>query len=416
MNSLIRARKSAMLSGLSAPAIVHMSAYANGLTNMIATFYEVIDVVSREMVGFIPSADVNTDGLERVAKGQIVSWHKSKVMAAADVEEKMTVDTPPDLNPGTDTMTINKSRMVPFYMTGEDQRKLQAPAVGYGALYNSTFAQALRTLVGECETDGAAEAYTAACRATGTAGTTPFGADLGATADLRKILDDNGAPPGLRSLVINTQTAANLRKVPNLIKVNEAGDSMTLRDGELLNLHGFSFKESVAAQSYRNGHTKGTGLNATTNAAGYAVGSTVITLAAAGTGEIKAGDVITFAGDTNKYVVAIGDADVSNGGTITLNEPGLRVAIPAAATAITVGNSYMPNVGFSQDALRLLFRAPSKPAEGDSRIDEYILVDPRSGLAFEISLWAGQRMVVYQVAAAWGWKAVKEDNIALLLG
>jgi hypothetical protein len=81
-----------------------------------------------------------------------------------------------------------------------------------------------------------------------------------------------------------------------------------------------------------------------------------------------------------------------------------------------VGNSYMPNVGFTQDAMRLLARAPAKPKEGDARIDEYILVDPRSGIAYEITVWAGYRMIAYEVGLAWGVKAVKQAHIVLLLG
>lgn len=82
--------------------------------------------------------------------------------------------------------------------------------------------------------------------------------------------------------------------------------------------------------------TKGTASGATTDATGYAIGTTTITLASAGTGTIIAGDRVTFAGDTVKYVVSSGDADVSNGGTITIESPGLLTAIPASATAITV--------------------------------------------------------------------------------
>jgi len=82
--------------------------------------------------------------------------------------------------------------------------------------------------------------------------------------------------------------------------------------------------------------TKGTASGATTDATGYSIGTTTITLASAGTGTIIAGDRVTFAGDTVKYVVTSGDADVSNGGTITIASPGLLTAIPASATAITV--------------------------------------------------------------------------------
>lgn len=74
---------------------------------------------------------------------------------------------------------------------------------------------------------------------------------------------------------------------------------------------------------------------ATTNAAGYAIGATTITLASAGTGAITAGDVITFAGDTNRYTVATGDTDVSNGGTIVLAAPGLLTTLTASTKAIT---------------------------------------------------------------------------------
>ena len=83
----------------------------------------------------------------------------------------------------------------------------------------------------------------------------------------------------------------------------------------------------------------GTNSGATTNAAGYAVGATVITLAPAGTGTILAGDVITFTGDGNKYVVVSGDNNVADGGTITIAAPGLRRAIPASATTITTANN-----------------------------------------------------------------------------
>ena len=84
---------------------------------------------------------------------------------------------------------------------------------------------------------------------------------------------------------------------------------------------------------------RGTNSGATTNTAGYAVGTTVITLASAGTGTLVAGDVITFSGDNNKYVVLSGDNNVADGGTITIAAPGLRQAIPPSATTITTANN-----------------------------------------------------------------------------
>jgi hypothetical protein len=393
-----------------APMIGHLGAYANTLTGLLPSLYAGMDVVSRELVGLIPGVSRSASA-ERAAVGQSVTYHIAPDANVSDVVPAMAVPEPTDQTIDTGTLSITKSRAANFGFTGEEQRGLNT-SVGYSQLQADMFAQALRALVNEMEADGVAAAVAAASRATGTAGTTPFASGVGDSAQVRKILDDNGAPASGRSLVINTASGANLRTNTQLTKVNEAGTTMTLRDGELLNMHGFSIRESGQAVN----HTKGTGASATTNADGYAVGSTTITLASAGTGTIKAGDVITFAGDTNKYVVVSGDADVSGGGTITIARPGLRVAIPASATAITVGNSYAANVGFTQDAIVLAARAPALPQEGDLALDRMLLTDPRSGLVFEVSLYPGYRKIRAEVAMAWGWKAVKSEHIALLMG
>ncbi len=71
-----------------------------------------------------------------------------------------------------------------------------------------------------------------------------------------------------------------------------------------------------------------TGLNYTTNAAGYAIGATAITLTG-GTGTIVANEAVKFAGDPNYYRVS----GALSGGVVTLASPGLLQAIPAVATA-----------------------------------------------------------------------------------
>ena len=133
-----------------------------------------------------------------------------------------------------------------------------------------------------------------------------------------------------------------------------------------------------------------------------------------------AGDYITFAGDTNKYLVVTGDADVSGGGTVVLAAPGLRVAIPASTTAITVvepsgGGATTRAVGFSPNALVLVTRAPALPVEGDAAMDSMMITDPRSGLTFEVRLYAGYRKIRAEVGMAWGYKATKRAHIAGLI-
>lgn len=390
--------------------VLKASAAANTLTGLIPDLYAAVDVVSRELVGFIPSVFRNASA-ERAAVGENVSYHVAPEMTASDIAPAMTVPEPTDRTIGVGQMQITKSRAVEFGFVGEEQRGLNN-GPGYLTVQGDMIAQALRTLCNEIESDLATEAYLNASRAYGAAGTTPFASDVAASAQLRKILDDNGAPQIDRSLVIDTAAGANMRTLMQLTKANEAGTVMTLRQGQLLDLHGFSVKESAGVKT----PSAGSADSATTNNAGYAIGAKTITLAAAGTGAIIAGDVITFAGDTNKYVVASGDADVSNGGTITLAAPGLRKAIAASNTAITVVAAAARNVGLSRNALHLVTRAPALPREGDIAMERMMVTDPRSGLTFEVSVYPGYRKVRYEIGLAWGKKAVKTEHMALLLG
>lgn len=395
---------------LAAPSLVHMSAYANTLTRLIPELYAALDVVSRELVGMIPSVSRNT-GAERAAVGQAVVWPVSPAMGTFDVSPAMAIPNPADLTMGNGDITITKSKGVEFGWTGEEQLGLNS-GVGSLTVQGDLFAQGLRTLTNEIETDLALEAAISASRAYGTPGTAPFsGSNLEDAARVRQILDDNGAPGSERSLIINTNAGVKMRTHAQLSKVNEAGDNMTLRQGELLDLFGMSVKESAGVKTF----TPGTAAGATTNAAGYAIGATTITLAAAGTGTLKKGDVITFAGDSNKYVVAANVAAVS-GATLTLAAPGLRQAIPAAATNITVQTAFAQNVAFTRSAIGLAARAPALPQEGDAAIDRFALTDPRSGIVFEVSLYAGYRKIRAEVALSWGVKAIKPAHIALLQG
>jgi hypothetical protein len=393
---------------LAAPFITS-GAYDNTLTRLIPDLYAGLDVVSREMVGFIPSVFRNVSA-ERAAKGQAVVYDVAPALVSFDVTPNNVVPDPDDVSFGSDTIIINKSKGAAFGFTGEEAKGLNTGS-GYVSAQAGLFAQALRVLVNEIEVDLATEASVNFSRAYGTAGTTPFASDLSGTAQIRKILDDNGAPASGRALVIDTTAGANMRTLSNLTKANEAGTAMTLRDGELLNVHGMSIKESAGVLT----PVSGTGASATTNSAGYAAGAKVITLAAAGTGTILAGDVITFAGDANKYIVDTGVGAVS-GGVITLAAPGLQIAIAASATALTVVATSTRNAAFSQNALHLVARAPALPPEGDLATERRMLVDPRSGLAFEVAIYPMYRKMRAEVSLAWGVKATKTEHGVILLG
>lgn len=381
----------------------------NTLTNLIPSAYRALNVVSRELVGFIPSVQLDPSA-EMLAVGQTIYIPQAPVNSAGkDITPAMSFPTAAYQTIGSKSHSLTKQRAFPFSWQNEERKAMDA-GPGYLSINEQQIAQALRAAVNEIEVDIAVAAAAGASRAFGaTAGTAPVLADW---AQAKKILDDNGAPSTDRTSVFDTTAGVALRSTSNLYKVNEAGDGGSLlRQGLLGNLFGFNLRESAQIQTT----TKGTAASATTNAAGYAVGATVLTLASAGTGTIVAGDIVTFAGDSNKYVVASGDADVSNGGTITLAEPGLRVAMSAATKAITVFGTSARNTAFSRNSILLSTRLPAS-VKGDLATDRQVITDPLSGISFELSMYPGDRMVHYEVGVCWGVTVIKPEHLAIIVG
>lgn len=380
---------------------------ANTLTGLIPDLFAALDIVSRELVGFIPAVTLD-GGVERAAVGQQV---RVPITPAAAAENITPGQLPPDTGDQTidnTPISITKARAVPFRWTGEEQRGINT-GPGYQSIRVQQMSQAMRTLTNEIEADVAAT-YIRTSRAHGTAGTAPFGTTpaLGDAANVLKILKDNGAPEGDLHNIVDTAAGVNLRSLTQLTKANEGGGDSFLRQGVMLPIFGMDIRESAQVKA----HTKGTGAAYTTTAAGFAIGVTSIPLIT-GAGTIVAGDVVTFAGDTNKYIVEVG---IAAPGTIVLAKPGLRVAIPAAATAVTVGANYRANMAFHRSAIVLATRPPALPEEGDMAVDRMMITDPRSSLTFEVAKYLQYRRIRYEISCAWGQALIKPEHSAILLG
>ena len=386
---------------------------ANVLTDLAADIYKAADIVGRELVGVIPSATINSDATDRAAQGDTIRSFVTRSATVNTVTPSMTIPEGDDQTVDSKTMSLSNTASVQIPWTGEDMKHVNNGA-GFETIYGDQIKQAMRAITNQIESAVATDVYKNASRAFGTAGTTPFVNSFAEVAEIRQILVDNGMPSndGMATIVMNSVAGTNLRQLAQLQSVNQAGSSDLLRQGTLLDLQGLMIKESAGIAS----HTAGTGSSATTDDSGYAVGATVITLASAGTVTIVAGDVITFAGDTNKYVVVSGDADVSGGGTITLGGSGLRQAIAASATAITVGDAFTANIAFHKAAVEVGMRPMAQPNGGDAAVDRLTVQDPVSGLVFEVAAYKGYNKAMFDVSCLYGYKVWKPEFAAVLLG
>lgn len=385
---------------------------SNTLTGLIPTLYEARDVVSRELIGFIPN--VARDASEEAAAvGQTI---RSPIAPQGSLEDITPGNTPADSGDSTIgfvDLTISKAQAYPIRWSGEEQKSVSQ----YGqvnTILRDQFAQGFRTITNAVENDIGA-LYAKASRAYGTAGTTPFATadDMTDLSESNRILDDNGAPASGRKFIMGSAARAKLEgKQSQLFKVNEAGSDGILRRRDPQMLQAFEVGYSAGIAS----HTKGTGtLYDINNGAGEAVGQTTLTLdgGTAGATGIVAGDVVTVAGDVNKYLVTTGLAGAA--GDIVIGAPGLRVAA-ADAAELTIGDNYTANMFYSENAIFLGARTPAMPEGGDDADDVTTITDPVSGLVFQVAVYRQYRRVKFEIGLAWGVEMIKPEHCGVLLG
>jgi hypothetical protein len=383
------------------------------ITSLAENIFRARDKVARELTGFVGSVMINSDTAGVSKNGTVTSFKTGKPTLNTSYTPAMTIPAADDQTVEADSLQLTEVANVKIPLTGEDARKLENTAGQ--AVIDDMFAQAIRQAVNAIEVHVGTVAKNGSSRAYGTAGTTPFASDHKPVNFVRQILADNGCPlDGQVSLVMDTLAGTNLRNLSNLYQVNTAGNDSLLRQGVLQDISGIMLKESAGIAT----HTKGTLAGSpTSNSAGFLVGATSITLTAAGTGTIVTGDALSIANDTgNVYIVQTGDTDVSDGGTIVINAPGLRKATGASARALTLAANYTANVAFHKSAIELAMRPPAQPAGGDAAVDRMTIYDDKTGLVFEAAIYKGYGMQMIDITVFYKAKVWKPEFVATLLG
>jgi hypothetical protein len=375
---------------------------ANTLTALVPTLFSAAQEVSNEPFGVISAINAQFDD-KGVAKGDTVKVPIAPTRAATDFTPAATASAGTDATATNVDVQITASKKVDWNLTGEQIRSLENGADA-NEWARQLVMQGMRTLRNLAEVDAVTAIKQGASRAVGTAGTTPFASTLDLMVDVRKILADNGAPLADLQLCMDTSAGANLRKLGIIQQAYQAGSDAERRTGNLLRQFGFNLRESAGITA----HTKGTGASYVTSGS-TAAGVRDIALVT-GTGTVLAGDVVTFAADSaNKYVVNTG---VAAAGTITLGRPGARVTI-ATANAMTVGNTYTPNLAFERNAVVGIMRPPLMPANPTMQMQA---ISDQMGMTYLLVQIAQYGMLTWELHLAWGFKVTQGEHVALVMG
>lgn len=375
---------------------------ANTFTALAPTLFSAAQEVSNEPFGAIAAINMTFDD-KGVSKGDTVTVPVAPTRTPSDFTPSNTSSTGTDATATSIGVTITASKKVDWALTGEQIRSLDNGADS-AEWARQMVAQGMRALRNMAEQDCCAAIKQGASRAYGTAATTPFASDLSALTNVRKILQDNGAPLADLQFVGDTSAGLNLRNLGIIQQAYQAGNEEERRSGSLLRQFGFKITESAGIAS----HTKGTGASYVTSGS-TAVGTRDVALVT-GTGTVLAGDVVTFAADANnKYVVGTG---VTAAGTITLGRPGARVVV-ATANAMTVGNTYTPNMAFERSAIVGIMRPPLFP---DNPLIQKLLISDDKGMTYLLVQIAQYGQITWELHLAWGFKVVQGEHVALVIG
>lgn len=382
----------------------------NTLTGLIPTIYAGLVQGSRELIGFIPNVNLDVEA-SGAGINQVI---RSPVAPQAQLEDIVAGQLPANTGAQTISYTdiaLTNAKVAPIQWTGEEELKV-SKGTGVDPIRAMQFSEAFRALSNAVEAS-LASTYKEMALATGAAGTTPFGTadDMTDFAEANRILDLQGASQQDRIMIVGSAARSKLEGIQSgLFKVNEAGTSALLRDRSQNTLYGFTMGYSAGIQK----HVKGTGTGYLVNSASLTAGSTTIPVdgGTAGATGIKAGDVITFAGDSEKYVVKTGLTTAA--GNIELTA-GLKSDI-ADNAAITIGNSYTGNMFYQRNAITLVARPPAMPQGGDMATDVMNVTDPVSGITFQIAEYKSYRQRKIEVGLVWGVGAPNGKHGGVLLG
>src|SRR5580704_8788909 len=257
----------------------------------------------------------------------------------------------------------------------------------------------------------------------GTPATTPFQIGTGNfpnaptdATNVRKILGHQLCPSQNRRFVLDPNAEANALALPAFSTFLNTDDTGVIMEGELGRKFGFDFYMDQDIPFHTSG-TITTGLSAQASTA-QPVGTTAIlatTAASTGACALVVGDIITFAGDSQTYVVTAAATQASAASAVTVNiYPGKLIAL-AGGEAISVKASHQVNLAFHRDAFAMAIRPIEDSVfKGGSEFGQ--MTDPQTGISLALEVSRQYKQTVWEFSILYGVACVRPELTCRLAG
>lgn len=346
-------------------------------------------------------------------RGSTIDVPIPSAIAARDVVPGVVPPASVDSTPTSVGVTMDFWKEAPFFLTDKDLLEVDAGIIPMQA------SEAIKSLANAVDQfllglyrGDRNPAERGIFNIAGTAGTTPFATDTTAFKTARKHLNREAAPVNDRFIVVDPDAEANAADLARFFEADKAGDAPVVTAGQI----GFKYGALwVMDQNVRTHTSTPLSAGATTVNGAHAVGVTTVSIAkATNPSNLVRGDILTFAGDTNTYVV-LADVTLAVGNTNVSIYPGLRVA-KVGGEAVTLTATHVVNILSHRDAIAFASRPlqeTTDPALGGIVRSE---IDPVSGLALRLEITRQHRQVQYSYDILCGGELIRPEYASRVMG
>lgn len=353
---------------------------------------------------------------EAAQKGTTIDIPVPTAISVIDVAPSNTPPAPTDETPGLVQVPLDQWKQnEPFYLT--DKELVQIDRNRH--FVPMQVAEAVKALANNVNAFIHSQ-YKGIYGFTGTAGTTPFGSSAGDATQARKILNEQLCPKSDRRMVLDFAAEAAALDLSTFADAEKTADQgMVKIEGEIGRKYGFD----IFADDQVVTHTKGTlnnGTNATAEVDGaFAAGVSTINLANTTlTGTLVEGDVVSFAGHSQTYVITNSPSitAASNAMTGVTISPALQQAL-TDNEVMTLEDSHVVNLAFHRDAFafaqRPLVASTMELALGSEIMS---LQDPQTGVVLRLEVSRQHKQVAWEFDILYGAKLVRPELATRIAG
>ncbi len=381
---------------------------ANTLTNIMPKILARGLLALREQA-VMPRLVNGSYSTEAAQKGDTIDVPLSSSLTATDVTPAQVPPAAVDSAPTRVQINLNKWKQARFHLS--DKEMVEIDRNRHFMPLQTT--EAVRALANQVNADIHAE-YTGIYGFTGTPATTPFGTDTSDAINARKILNQQRSPRDNRRGVLDFDAEANALALAAFADAEKTGENGVKIEGEIGRKFGIDWVTDDNVVTHTAGSLTGTIV--TQGAAALGAKSVTLVTDAAEAVNLVAGDIVTFAGDAQTYVVTAAlNIGAATTGALSF-EPGLAVA-QVGGEQISVKATHVVNLVFHRDAFAFANR-PLADSTRDLALGSQVLTmtDPQTGISLRLEVSRQHKQVAWDFDLLYGVKLVRPELATRIAG